>query len=103
MITRVYHQWSYYTKIHFPSVFGPRYLIVWQPNHVTKIHDHDGNDCTYSILYGKLEENVYGIEVNGHKKYNYKCFDTGFVGKEYKHNMRNHNDNKISISYHIYK
>jgi hypothetical protein len=55
------------------------------------------------LLYGKLEENVYGPN-RVYKKNKYdKILDKGFVDKDYKHTIKNYNDDKISISYHVYK
>jgi hypothetical protein len=103
MITKVYHHWSYYTKFTLPSITCERYLILWQPNHVTKIHNHGGKNCKFHLLYGKLEENVYGPN-RVYKKNKYdKILDKGFVDKDYKHTIKNNNDDKISISYHVYK
>jgi len=102
MITKIYHRWSYYTKFTLPSITCERYLILWQPNHVTKIHGHNGKNCKFHLLYGKLEENVYGPNKKFKNNYD-KILDNGFIDKDYEHSIRNYNDNKYSLSYHVYK
>lgn len=104
MITRVYHNSSFYTKIRLPSLFSERYLIRWQPNHRTKLHGHDGKRCYFYLLKGNLKEIKYNNKNNliSNKIFN-KNLDMGYIddtiGKHEIHNLLN----KPSYSYHNYK
>ena len=46
-----------YHKIWIP--FTKYYLIRWKPRALTHIHGHDGKDCTFMVLNGRLQENIY--------------------------------------------
>ena len=46
-----------YQKIWIP--FTKMYLIRWKPNVITPIHGHEGKDCAFMVLNGRLQENVY--------------------------------------------
>ena len=43
-----------YTKYWIPFPFVDIYFIVWQPNTVSKIHNHSKNGCHMFILKGML-------------------------------------------------
>ena len=40
-------------------------LLCWEPNQVTKIHDHGGQECWVKILKGELKETIYEHYVEG--------------------------------------
>ena len=46
-----------YQKFWIP--FSKYYLIRWKPRALTPIHGHDGKDCVFMVLNGRLKENVY--------------------------------------------
>ena len=46
-----------YLKIWIP--FTKMYLIRWKPRALTPIHGHEGKDCAFMVLNGRLKENVY--------------------------------------------
>ena len=107
MIQRVYNNNSFYTRFRLPIPFSERYLIRWQPKHSTGIHGHDGKQCTFYLLQGKLRENKYVHDDGFLKKYETNILDK-FLDNEYiddtigLHSIHNISD-KPSYSYHVYE
>jgi len=46
-----------YKKFKFP--FTNIYLIHWKPQTITPIHPHPNIECSFMVLKGELEENIY--------------------------------------------
>lgn len=102
MIKKIFNNSSYYTKIKLPSIYYEKYIVIWQPNHITQLHDHNGKSCKYTVLKGELNEILfdnYGNIINN--KLINKFNSNEIIKKEYKHIMRN-NNNKLSYTYHVY-
>ena len=104
MIERVYNCWNYYTKIRLPSITCERYLVIWQPNHLSKIHGHNGKKCNFYLLKGNLRESLYDNSKNFIQYNRYTNFlDKGYIDDTIGvHSIRNLSD-KYSYSYHVYK
>ena len=47
-----------YIKFKLP-LLKEAYLIQWNPNSETNIHDHDGKQCDFMVLNGSLFECIY--------------------------------------------
>ena len=78
------------------------YIITWDKNQVSPIHDHSLNGCVYKILEGNIIENIYDKDLklnctNIVNKNNCGCIcnDIGY------HSMNNDYDN-ICVSLHVY-
>lgn len=78
------------------------YVITWDKNQVSPIHDHSKNGCIYKILEGEIIENIYDKNLNMRfknivQKNNCGCIcnDIGY------HSMNNLYDN-ICVSLHVY-
>ena len=56
---KVYHNGSYYSKIRLPFKKNEKYLMLWEPNHMTNIHGHDGKNCVFMKVRGDFNEKVY--------------------------------------------
>ena len=48
-----------YHKIKLPSFKSDLYLIFWNPNSRSKIHNHNGKKCNFVLLNGYLNEYIY--------------------------------------------
>ena len=106
MITRVYNNLTYYTKIRLPSIRHKRYLIRWEPNHYTKIHNHDGYKCNMYLLYGGLKEERYVMNDKYYHRSNIisnKFLDNSYITDDMGSHVINNLLNKYSYSYHVYK
>lgn len=81
------------------------FVITWQPNQKSLIHDHPDNGCLLKILEGELEEETYTIENNKLKLKDKNIIKKKEIsyqeGKNGLHKISN-NSNKRSISIHIY-
>ena len=78
------------------------FIITWNKNQETKVHDHSENGCFLKILEGTLEENVFSNDLNNVKKrllkkgnISYMCNKIGL------HSVKNNSD-EICVSIHIY-
>ena len=106
MIQRVYNKKTFYTKFRLPTI-SERYLIRWQPNHSTSIHGHDGKQCKFYLLYGKLQENKYiykeGVLKDGKSNILDKFLDNEYIDDTIGlHSLHNILD-RPSYSYHVYE
>ena len=106
MITRVYNRGSYYTKIRLPSIKYEKYLVKWQPHHLTSIHWHHGTKCNFYLLMGKLKEKKFvhkGILVKDKENILNKFLDNGYVDDIIGQHSIENLSNKCSYSYHVYE
>ena len=107
MITRVYNNLSYYTKLRLPSIKYEKYLVKWQPNHSTNIHWHDGKKCNFYLLKGEIKENKFvhkdGILVKDEETILNKFLDNRYIDDTLgQHSIENLSDT-CSYSYHVYE
>ena len=59
-----------YKKFKFP--FTNIYLIHWKPQTITPIHPHPNIECSFMVLKGELEENIYKMHTDGYYMINKK-------------------------------
>ena len=99
---KVYHNGSYYSKIRLPFKKNEKYLILWEPNHMTNIHNHDGKNCVFMKVRGDFNEKVYRngllIEQNYYDLFLHMGEINDNIGK---HSLKNLSD-EIGVSIHIY-
>lgn len=78
------------------------YIITWNKNQESKIHNHSNNCCVYKILEGHLSEEEYDnkLKLLGFKSLYKDCI--GYIDDYFQlHKMINHTDN-VAVSLHIY-
>lgn len=95
---------KYYKNNIFTNEFIDIFIISWNNNQQSGIHDHPENGCLLKILKGSLQEDVYIKNDNEYKfiKTNY-LNESDISYKENKlciHNILNGNNKTISL--HIY-
>ena len=94
---------SVYRKIWIP--FTKYYLIRWKPNVITSIHGHDGKDCAFIVLNGRLKENVYDKLETGYFMTRSKILekkDISFINDSLGVHSIQNLENKASWSLHRY-
>ena len=91
-----------YTKYWIPFPFVDIYFIVWQPNTVSKIHNHSKNGCHMFILKGMIREEVFTknlslIDIKYHCTFNKSYIDDNIGyhriinGKQYSYSLHIYN------------
>lgn len=108
----------YYNKIRlgeFSTDLFDIYIICWNNNQKTRIHDHPENGCLLKLLCGNLNEDIYingdtndgqhnevsNNEVTYEKTNNIKVNDISYMEKSSKLHVINNTDTQ-SVSIHIY-
>jgi cysteine dioxygenase len=92
-----------YNKIKvFETELFDIYIIVWNINQQSKVHNHSSNGCWLKILEGKVEEKIYNnkfellkYNIQNRGEISFIKDDIGY------HSIKNINNN-ISVSLHIY-
>jgi len=90
-----------YTKYWIPFPFVDIYFIVWQPNTVSKIHNHSKNGCHMFILKGMIREEIYTKNLSLININYYSTFDKSYIDDNIGYH-RIKNSNQYSYSLHIY-
>ena len=90
-----------YTKYWIPFPFVDIYFIVWQPNTVSKIHNHSKNGCHMFILKGMLREEIYTKNLSLININYYSTFDKSYIDDNIGYH-RIKNSNQYTYSLHIY-
>lgn len=103
--------WKKYVKInneiyHKEKIFENDkldiYILTWDINQESKIHDHAKNGCWLKMLQGNLKENIYDENLKFLFQKNLNENDIGFMHNNMGyHNIQN-NENKIAVSLHVY-
>lgn len=79
------------------------YLLIWNKNSISKIHDHSENGCLYKILRGCLREEKFStINLN---KITEKDLDEGcinYIDNSMAYHRMSNQSPDISISIHFY-
>lgn len=103
MIQNIYNNSSFYTKIKLPSLFSKRYLIRWQPNHRTKLHNHNNMKCEFYLLKGQIKEIQFNQNNIISNKLLSKFLDKAFITDKIGNHIVENTSKNISYTYHIYK
>ena len=78
------------------------YVISWNINQESKIHNHSSNGCWLKILEGMLDEKIYNKNIELIKYSIQNQGDISFIKDEIGyHSIKNINNN-ISVSLHVY-
>jgi hypothetical protein len=91
-----------YTKYWIPFPFVDIYFIVWQPNTVSKIHNHSKNGCHMFILKGMIREEIYTKNLSLTDINYYSTFDKSYIDDNIGYH-RIKNSDQYSYSLHIYR
>ena len=90
-----------YTKYWVPFPFIDIYFIIWEPNALSKIHDHSKNGCHMFILKGFIREEVYTKKLSLIDMKYLDTFDRSYIDDNIGYH-RIQNFDKYSYSLHIY-
>ena len=92
-----------YKKINiFSNDIFDIFIITWNFNQGTKIHDHASNGCYLKVLKGSLEEEIYDNNLNLIKNNVLFKNDIGFMKNNIGYHTIKNNQNDIAVSLHIY-
>ena len=96
---------NYYKKKIYSNELAEMFIITWNINAESKVHDHPDEGCILKVLKGKLKEEIYE---NREDKIEYiseqilKYNDVGFqISNKYLHKIKNINKD-YTVSLHIY-
>ncbi|XP_055876016.1 cysteine dioxygenase type 1-like isoform X1 [Biomphalaria glabrata] len=77
-------------------------LICWKPGHYNAIHDHNGSDCYFKVLQGRVRE----IQFQKQSQKSDKEYDEGEVcyleSLNLSHQMSNPDSETIAVTLHLY-
>lgn len=83
-------------------LFSKEYALVkWGPNIVSKVHGHNGKDCTFIILNGSMDEKVFHTFENIKTRVHEPLRFSHINDKMGKHQMINEDD-RPKYSFHYY-
>lgn len=91
------------TEKYNPQHFDP-YLLIWSKNNFSPIHDHPERGCILKVLKGSIKEIRYSNpELKEIQTSVLNEGDTSYIHDiEGFHKVKNNNQEKLSISLHIY-
>ena len=90
-----------YTKYWIPFPFIDIYFIVWEPNAISKIHNHSKNGCYLFLIKGNIIEEIYNKKLKKIGTNIYDNFSLSYINDNIGyHRIKNYN--QYSYSLHIY-
>ena len=78
------------------------YIIIWNFNQQSNIHNHSKNGCWLKILQGKIEEKIYDSTFELIKYNIQNDGEVSFIKDEIGYHRIKNINNDISVSLHIY-
>jgi cysteine dioxygenase len=94
---------SKYNKIKvFETELFDIYVIVWNANQQSKVHNHSSNGCWLKILEGKVEEKIYNDKFELLKYNIQNRGEISFIKDDIGYHSIKNINNYISVSLHIY-
>ena len=78
------------------------YLLSWNKNSLSKIHDHSDNGCLMKILEGELYETLYDKNIINFKNNIYQKNDISYINNSIGYHSIQNIYHKSSYSLHIY-
>ena len=83
------------------NIFFDMYIVSWNNNKKSKIHNHANNGCIMKVLNGNLMEHIYDIKLNLINSRIINKNDVSFINDNIGyHSIRNIED--VSHTLHIY-
>lgn len=92
---------QYSKKLIYRNELFEVYLITWDKNVISKIHDHSNFGCIMKVLEGTLHEHLYDNNLNYTSENKYITNSTSFISNVIGYHKILNKDN-ISVSLHIY-
>ena len=79
-------------------------LIQWNPNALTRLHDHKGKRCLFYVLNGPLKEYFYTKKnpTCDYTEHNYESFSKGYIDDTLGLHQIENPDTKTKYSIHCY-
>jgi cysteine dioxygenase len=95
---------TYQKNLVFSNTEFELYIITWNKQQGTKIHNHADFGCLMKVLQGKVQETVYNtVDLSVKGKNQYKTNDISYISnKKGFHSIFNNNENNISVTLHLY-
>ena len=78
------------------------YIITWQPNSKTPIHDHASQGCILKLLQGNLTETIYDSSLEIKKVKNVYENMTSFITNNIGYHLIENNSVDMAVSIHVY-
>lgn len=96
---------NYYKKKIYSNELAEMFIITWNVNAESKVHNHPDEGCILKVLKGKLKEEIYENKDNSTEYISEKILKKGDVGfqisNKYLHKIKNESKN-YTVSLHIY-
>ena len=103
-MSKIFNNNNFYTKFRLLTIKDYNYyLIKWQPKMKTTIHNHPNTKCSFYLLNGKLQENIYKNNKLINKNLLSRTFNKGYIDDNIGYHSLENLLNKSSYSLHIYK
>jgi len=95
---------TYHKNLVFSNTEFELYVITWNKQQQTKIHNHADFGCIMKVLMGTLEETLYDANDFTIKETNtYETNDVSYISNEKGyHTIFNKNKDEISVTLHLY-
>jgi predicted metal-dependent enzyme (double-stranded beta helix superfamily) len=93
---------THYKNLVFSNTEFELYVITWNMQEKTKIHNHADFGCLMKVLTGKLDEILYDIDLTMKEKNTYKTNDVSFISNEKGYHSIFNNNNQIAVTLHLY-
>lgn len=78
------------------------FIIIWNYNQGTKIHDHAFNGCYLKVLKGSIEEQIYDNNLKPIKNNVLQINDIGFMKNDIGYHTIKNKHNDVAVSLHVY-
>lgn len=92
-----------YNKIKiFENELFDIYVITWNLNQESNIHNHSSNGCWLKILEGNIEEKIYNSNFDLIKYNIQNTGEVSFIKDEIGYHRIKNINNNISVSLHVY-
>lgn len=78
------------------------FLLKWNKNSISKIHNHSHYGCTMKIIEGELIEDMYDNNLNFLYQNKYNKNDTGYINNNIGYHRVYNINEKPSYSLHLY-
>lgn len=93
---------TYVKNLVCKNIFFEIFILSWNSNQKSPIHNHAKNGCLMKILYGKLEQELYSKNVKLIEKQIVDTSNISYIDNNIGLHSINNNNNKPAVSLHIY-
>lgn len=92
----------YSKKLIYENNLFDMYLISWNKNTVSNIHDHSNNGCILKVLQGKIIEDIYDENLNFIKSNKFNKNDISYIDNNIGYHAITNINNDMTYTLHIY-